>query len=118
MMAHVVLFRPRSDLSGAARAELAAAFEAALTGIPSIRRARVGRRVVIGRPYDAMMRSAYPYAAVLEFDDRQGLVAYLDHPAHEQLATRFFAAFEDALMYDFEWHEGTAGLAVLSPDTQ
>lgn len=118
MMAHVVLFRPRADLSTDARAELAAAFEAALNTIPSIRRARVGRRVVLGRPYDALMHRDYPYAAILEFDDRAGLVAYLDHPAHAQLATRFYTTFEEALMYDFDLHEGTAGLAAPLPDAQ
>ncbi len=48
------------------------------------------------------MRVDYTYAAVLEFDDRQGLVAYLEHPVHEQLASQFFRAFDEALMYDFE----------------
>ena len=59
----------------------------------------------------------YTYAAVIEFEDRAGLMAYLDHPAHEQLASQFFSAFEEALMYDFELLEGTAGLRV-SPATQ
>jgi hypothetical protein len=44
-------------------------------------------------------------------------MAYLDHPAHEQLASRFFSAFEEALMYDFELLDGTAELGV-SPTTQ
>ena len=64
-----------------------------------------------GRPYEALMRSHYPYAAVLEFDDLAGLKAYLEHPAHERLGSLFFEAFEDALMYDFDMQEGAAGLA-------
>jgi hypothetical protein len=52
------------------------------------------------------MRVDYPYAALLEFDDVAGLKAYLEHPTHEQLGMRFFAAFEDALMYDYELREG------------
>jgi len=117
MIAHVVLFRPRAELSIEARQALATSFEAALTQIPSIRRARVGRRVAVGRQYEALMAVDYTYAAVIEFDDRAGLMAYLDHPAHEQLASQFFSAFEEALMYDFELLEGTAGLSV-SPATQ
>jgi hypothetical protein len=117
MIAHVVLFRPRDDLSTEARQTLATSFEAALTQIPSIRRARVGQRLAVGRPYEALMEVDYTYAAVIEFDDRAGLMAYLDHPAHEQLASQFFSAFEEALMYDFELLEGTAGLRV-SPTTQ
>ena len=44
MIAHVVLFKPRADLSPEARRRLAESFEAALRQIPSIRRARVGKR--------------------------------------------------------------------------
>lgn len=111
MIAHVVLFRPRPDLPVAARAELAASFEVALASIPSIRRARFGLRVTHGRPYETLMRADYPYAAVLEFDDLAGLKAYLEHPAHERLATRFFESLEEALLYDFDLQEGPAGLA-------
>jgi stress responsive alpha/beta barrel protein len=117
MIAHVVLFRPRTDLSTNARQALMASFEAALTQIPSIRRARVGRRIVVGRGYESFMRVDYAYAAVIEFDDRAGLMAYLEHPVHERLASQFFSAFEEALMYDFELADGTDGLAVL-PDSQ
>lgn len=118
MIAHIVLFRPRPDLSAEARQALVAAFEAALHQMPSIRRARVGRRIVVGRPYEALMRVDYPYAAVIEFDDRTGFTAYLEHARHEQLAAQFFNAFEDALMYDFDLRDVTAGLADLLADTQ
>ena len=57
------------------------------------------------------MRVSYPFAVILEFDNLDGLKAYLNHPAHERLAALFFEAFEEALMYDFELQEGAAGLA-------
>ena len=101
MIAHVVLFRPRGDLQSSAQSALASAFETAIQAT----------RVMHGRPYEALMRSHYPYAAVLEFDDLAGLKAYLEHPAHERLGSLFFEAFEDALMYDFDMQEGAAGLA-------
>lgn len=107
MIAHVVLFRPRPNLSADQRRELAAAFEAALRDIPSVRRARVGTRVVLGRPYEALMRADYPYIAILEFDNQAGLSAYLDHPSHADLAAQFFSAFEEALLYDFELGDAT-----------
>jgi hypothetical protein len=107
------MFRPRPGLSDAERRDLAAAFRDALRGIPSIRRARIGRRVTHGRGYETLMRADYPYAAVLEFDDLAGLKAYLEHPVHEALASRFFATFEEALMYDFDLKEGTEGVADL-----
>jgi hypothetical protein len=42
MIAHVVLFQPRADLSPTDREAFAAAFERAITEIPQVRRARVG----------------------------------------------------------------------------
>ncbi|MDA1184442.1 MAG: Dabb family protein [Acidobacteria bacterium] len=113
MIAHVVLFRARRDLPLDARTALARAFEAALREIPSIRRANVGGRLRQGHSYEALMKIDYEYAAVLEFDDAAGLNAYLEHPAHQQLASQFYQAFEQALMYDFELREGEAGVAAL-----
>jgi hypothetical protein len=113
MIAHVVLFRFRPESGDPERRALATAFERAISAIPTVRRARVGTRIRLGRAYESMMRSDYPYAAIIEFDDRDGLMAYLEHPAHNQLAARFFESFEEALMYDFELTDGTAGLARL-----
>lgn len=113
MIAHLVLFRPRPNLSDGDRHGLADALTQALRDIPSIRTARVGRRVTHGRPYEALMQVDYSYAAVLEFDDLAGLKAYLEHPAHDALGAQFFACFEDALMYDFELKEGETGVADL-----
>lgn len=110
MIAHVVLFKPRADLSADARQRLAESFDAALREISSIRRARVGRRITHGRGYEALMTVDYQYAAVLEFDDEAGLKAYLEHPAHQQLGSQFFDVLEQALMYDFDLAEGTAAL--------
>ena len=113
MIAHLVLFKPRADLSADARRQLAASFETALNEIPSIRRARIGKRITHGRGYESLMRVDYQFAAVLEFDDEAGLKAYLEHPAHQQLGSQFFDVFDQALMYDFDLTEGIAGLAAL-----
>jgi hypothetical protein len=69
----------------------------------------VGRRVTIGRPYETLMRTDYSHAALLEFDDVAGLRAYLEHPAHQELAHRFFESFEEALLYDYEVEERAGG---------
>jgi hypothetical protein len=110
MIAHVVLFRPRPDLSMADRRALIDTWAKALRDIPSIRRAMVGRRIRIGRAYEEMIRTDLPYAAILEFDDADAVRAYLDHPAHAGIATRFFAAIADTLIYDFEVEESADGL--------
>jgi hypothetical protein len=105
MIAHLVLFRPRADLSESDRRGLTDALATALGTIPSIRRARIGRRIIQGRSYEALMRIDYTYAALLEFDDVAGLKAYLEHPAHEALGARFFSTFEETLIYDFDFVE-------------
>lgn len=102
MIAHIVLFRLRPEVSLEERRALIDAWAAALNDIPMIRRARVGQRVRVGRSYESLTRLDFPYAAVLEFDDVDGLRAYLDHPAHEAMATQLFAIIADTLIYDFE----------------
>jgi hypothetical protein len=111
MVSHVVLFKPKPYLAADQRGALVASFSRALREIPSIRHSRVGRRVTHGRGYEQLMHVDYEYMAVLEFDDIDGLKAYLEHPAHAELAERFFTAFEAALMYDFEVIDG--GLAAV-----
>lgn len=114
MIAHVVLFRPRVDLPAEGRRALIDAMSTAVREIPSVRRSRIGPRVTHGRAYEQLMRVDYTWCAILEFDDLSGLQAYLRHPTHEALATRFFESFDEALMYDFELREGESGLAGLS----
>jgi len=113
VIVHVVLFTPKPNLDTGERQRLAEAFAAAVTQIPSVRRARVGRRVTHGRPYEQLMRVDYSHAAVIEFDDVAGLQAYLNDPVHDLLASRFFAAFEHALMYDFDIDDGERGVRTL-----
>jgi hypothetical protein len=114
VITHVVLLRPRADLSADERAGIVDAFRTAVRTIPSIRRVRLGKRVKHGRQYEQSMRVDYEYAALLDFDDVGGLQAYLKHPAHEALATRLFQVLDDALMYDFELEEGENGLEKLA----
>ena len=114
MLVHLVLFKPRPTLDEAARRRLAGALSDAIHQIPSVRRARVGRRVAHGRAYEQLMRVDYSHVAMLEFDDVHGLKAYLEHPAHEQLANRFFEAFEEALMYDYEVADGEDGIRAVT----
>jgi hypothetical protein len=101
VVAHVVLFRPKPGLSDAERNAFIDALEAALTHIPLIQRALVGRRLTVGRPYDTQNAEHFPFAAILEFDSEASLRAYLDHPAHQRLGEQFYFAAERALVFDF-----------------
>jgi hypothetical protein len=114
MIAHVVLLRPRANLSKTDTAAVIEGFARALAGIPSIRRVQIGRRVLTGRGYEQLMHSDFPFAAVLEFDDVTGLHAYLEHPAHGAVGATVFAVAEEILVYDYEMGVGVEGLTALS----
>jgi Stress responsive A/B Barrel Domain len=106
MVFHVVLFRPRPDLSAAARADLVEALEDALQRIPSIRRFRIGRRVTHGAGYESLMPVSLDYGAVIEFDDLAGLREYLEHPAHKALGSRFMQSLEASAIFDYQIQDG------------
>jgi hypothetical protein len=102
MVWHVVLLRPRRNLSDGERRTLIEAFQEALRAIPTIRRVHVMRRIRHGASYESMAPDAADFAVMLAFDDLRGLQAYLDHPAHEQLGTRFGETTGSAMVFDFE----------------
>jgi hypothetical protein len=110
MVAHVVLLAPRPDLTPDQRDAFLRALERAAREIPSVRRARVGKRVLHGPAYEARMAVDFPFAAIFEFDDLAGLQAYLAHPAHEDLGARFYDSLSAALAYDYQMDDaGRAG---------
>lgn len=105
MLTHVVLFRPRVDLSAADTARLIEAFNQAIVGIDSVRRARIGRRTSVGAQYEQLPQPDLTYIALIEFDDAGGLTDYLNHPAHVEIGRRFFESSDAQLIYDFELGE-------------
>jgi hypothetical protein len=106
MLFHVVLFRPRPDLTAEDRASLVEALESVLQRIPAIRRFHVGRRVTHGAGYESLMPLSLDYGAVIEFDDLAGLKAYLEHPAHLALGSRFMPSLEASAIFDYEMQGG------------
>jgi hypothetical protein len=107
---HVVLLKPRGDLAAVDRRRFADAFRRAVTEIPSVRGVRFGRRTTNGAGYEPHAPDT-AFIAIVEFDDRTGLRAYLEHPAHDDLATLFGASLSAAMVYDFEMlAEDTGGL--------
>jgi hypothetical protein len=108
MIAHVILFSPRADLPAAARRQLLEALAATSAGIPSIRRFRVGRRIKHGLPgYEQMMRDDYEFAAIIEFDDVEGLKTYLAHPLHAVIGGHFTESASRSLAYDYALDDAT-----------
>lgn len=102
MVWHLVLMKPRPDLSAAERRDLLDAFDCACREIPTVRDVRVGQRVTHGAGYETAAPDTADYVVLLAFDDLAGLQTYLRHPAHEPLGARFNQSLSSALVYDFE----------------
>lgn len=102
MVTHIVLMKPRRDLSESDRRRLVASFQRALRDIPTIRNVRIGRRITHGARYELAAPDAADFFAALDFDDLAGLQAYLRHPSHDELSARFGASLSSGLVYDFE----------------
>src|SRR5262249_47424432 len=103
MIAHIVLFRPKPGITAAQRRTFAKALSRTCREASSVRRASVGRTARAASGVARIAGSdAYPYAAVIEFDDADGLRAYLSHPAHEELARLFWEACDATIIVDFE----------------
>lgn len=101
MVTHIVLMKPRPDLSDADRKGFIDAFDRAMREIPTIRGVRIGRRVMHGAGYE-QVAPAMDFVASIDFDDLAGLQTYLRHPAHVELGARFGQSLSGALVYDFE----------------
>ena len=103
MIIHTVLFHPRQNLAEEARARLLENLRHAAATIPSIRRFRIGQRVKHGLPgYEQAMHESYAFATFIEFDDADGLKAYLQHPSHQAIGAHFTISAQRALAYDYE----------------
>lgn len=102
MVAHVVLYRLRADVTPGERAQFNTALVNAFSSIPEIRRYRVGRRLQVGAAYETTMSSPFEYFGLLEFDDMAGLQAYLAHPSHVELGRLFWSCSERTLVIDYE----------------
>ena len=116
MIAHVVLFTPRASLSAEERRVLIADLERACQDIPSIRRARVGRRRILGYAYDTVGPVHFEFVAVLEFASEADLRSYLHHPAHVALGRWFHQGAEVALAQDFVMVEADGLKSLMAED--
>jgi hypothetical protein len=102
VLTHLVLMKPRPNLSVPERTALVDAFERAVREISTVREVRVGRRVAHSAGYEASAPDIAEYIAQIDFDDLAGLQAYLRHPAHDDLGARFGQALSSAVVFDFE----------------
>jgi hypothetical protein len=80
MLRHVAVFRWNEGTTPEQVEELAAALRALPAEVPSIRSYEVGSDLVLGE-------GRWDFAVVAQFDDAAGYQAYVDHPAHQAVAT-------------------------------
>ena len=102
MLTHLVLLKPRPDLSRSARTLFAEAFSRAVTEIPTVRGVQVGRRVRHGAGYETQTPDVADIVAMLTFDDLEGLQAYLTHPAHAEVGRLFGTSLASAMVFDVD----------------
>ena len=103
MIAHVILWQPRTGLTSDERRNVLVALAAAVQNAPTVRSCRIGRRVKHGLPgYEQMMSDDFGFVAIIEFDNIDGLREYLRHPAHQSIGEQFTSAASAALAYDYD----------------
>src|SRR5262245_33946971 len=103
MIAHIVLFQPKPDLSPEEIERFIGALSTGFKEIPGIRWVRVGKRLQLGVTYAKELgQTPYSHAAILEFDDREAFVGYLEHPAHAEIGRRFWETCASTMILDLE----------------
>jgi hypothetical protein len=103
MISHIVLFKPRMALGAVEKAVIVAHLRSAVAQCPTVRACRIGRRVQHGLPgYEQQMPEDYQFSLILDFDDVEGLKAYLQNPAHAGIGGLFTSAASASLAYDYE----------------
>jgi hypothetical protein len=103
MIAHIVLFNIRQDVTGDKIRLFAQELTQLLGLVPNLARASVGRSIDIDPGYERSFGdTTYDFTAILEFDHADGLLAYLRHPLHEQIGRKFWEYSESALVLEME----------------
>ena len=103
MVAHIVLFNPKSELTAEQRQSFAQSVRDSVRRIGRIQRAMIGRAVAVAPQYDRTFGDkTYEYAAVLEFERAEDLLDYLNHPVHRELGRLFWENCGSAVVMEAE----------------
>jgi Stress responsive A/B Barrel Domain len=115
MIAHVILFKPKPELTSADRSAIFRTLTSAAREIPGIRQFRVGKRVRHGLPgYEQTMREDFEFIVIIEVETVDALKAYLRHPTHAAFGSHFTQSAAAALAYDYELVEASDAGMLLS----
>lgn len=103
MIAHVVLFEPKSSTTMSERDAFIELLRVTFSDIDTVRRSFIGLRQKIGISYEVKIGdTAYSYASVVEFDDIDGLKVYLEHPLHVKVGQLFWQHCERTMIVDVD----------------
>lgn len=102
MIAHLLLVKPRPDLTDQERAELEETVPRLAT-VPGVRSFAWG-------PDFSGRSKGYAYAAVMYFDSRDALDAYAVDPTHREIVTIFDRLTVERLVVDYK--TGTSGSSI------
>ena len=100
MIVHVVLGKGRDDLSGEEERELAEAF-GALASVPGVAELSWG-------PNFSARSKGYTHGAVMYFEDREALGAYLQNERHRTIVQTLDRLMPERLVLDYE--TGSSGI--------
>ena len=113
MIAHIVFFTPKPDVSADDRRSFALSVRDTCRAIEAISRAFVGRSIDIDPGYERSLGDkTYEFAAVFEFATREDLVAYLTHPLHDHLGLLFWQNCEATVIVEVECADARSDEAV------
>jgi hypothetical protein len=96
------LIPDRADINESTRQAMFDALRVASMGIKSVKRFHIGRQVTHGGASEKLMVEDYPYAAVIEFEDLDGLQGVSQPPKTRKAGEPFYALSEAGLVHDYE----------------
>jgi len=103
MISHIVLFEPKASLTSASKRLFAQSVLAVCSRIESVQRLSIGRAIAVDAGYERNFGGkTYKYSAVLEFQDRDHLVTYLQDPLHAELGRLFWESCERTVICETE----------------
>lgn len=91
-----MLFAFKESVPPAERAAVLDAIRGLPVKVPSIRSLELGENISAARV------QGYTHVALVTFDDRDGLAAYLSHPEHVPVGARMREAASQSLAVDLE----------------
>jgi Stress responsive A/B Barrel Domain len=103
MIAHIVLFNPKSNATPEVLLSCAQLLERLAREVPGVIRASAGRSIALDPGYPRSFgEKTYQNVCVVEFGDRESLLNYLNHPIHRELGRLFWEMCDSAIVTESE----------------